>query len=255
MKHPVGAQTIVWGEDIKENIEHILSYLSEQGYTGVETGMRHFDPAQTNYYRELYAAFGLTPLGIHSGGTFWDPEQAGKEVEKIGTAIDFASSVGFSFLVMSGNPQETPASMKESARQYAEIGKRCRDAGVQMAYHNHNWELKDNGAIIDVLMDETSEQDVSWVLDTAWARIAGMDLESIVSWYGKRIPYFHIKDVREETFCELGSGELDVPGILKLADTYQVEWLVVEQDYTSFTPEESMNVNIEYLRNQGAVEV
>jgi len=255
MKHRIGAQTIVWGENIKSNMDHILISLTEQGYTGVETGMRHFNPDEKSRYLELYEKYGITPLGIHSGGTFWDPQQAKEEMKKIGNTIGFASAIGFRYLVISGNPEESVSSMKESAKTYAEIGKRCRDAGVQMAYHNHNWELKNDGAIIDVLMNETSEEEVSWVLDTAWASIAGMDLVQVFSRYGKRIAYLHIKDAKGETFCELGTGDLNVPEVLRIADDNQIEWIVVEQDYTSLSPEESMRVNMQYLREKGGLGV
>jgi sugar phosphate isomerase/epimerase len=245
----------VWGENIKENMEHILSTLSGQGYAGAETGMRHFDPDQKSRYLELYERYGITPLGIHSGGTFWDLQQAAEEMKKIEGTIDFASALGFRYLVISGNPQETASSMRESAKTYAEIGRRCRDAGLRMAYHNHNWELEDDGAIIDVLMNETSEEEVSWVLDTAWASLAGMDLERIFERYGRRIAYLHIKDAAGKTFCELGTGDLDLPEVLRLAGANRIEWLVVEQDYTSLTPEESMRVNMAYLREKGGIEL
>lgn len=255
MKHRIGAQTIVWGENILGNMEHILSVLSEQGYTGVETGMRHFDPDQKEEYRRLYERYGITPLGIHSGGTFWDPDQAAEEMKKIGGTIDFAAALGFQYLVVSGNPQETVTSMKESAKSYAEIGKRCRDAGLRLAYHNHDWELREEGAMIEVLMNETSAADVGWVLDAAWASIAGADLSRVFSRYGERIDYVHIKDAEEKTFCELGTGDLDLPGMLHLADEQGIEWLVVEQDYSSLSPEESMRVNMRYLREQGGIEL
>ncbi|MFW5915068.1 MAG: sugar phosphate isomerase/epimerase family protein [Planctomycetota bacterium] len=255
MQHRIGAQTIVWGENIKGNMDYILSFLSGQGYAGVETGMRHFDPNQKERYRELYTQYGITPLGIHSGGTFWDPQQAAEEMKKIGETIHFASALGFRYLVISGNPEETVSSMKESAKTYTEIGKRCLDAGVRMAYHNHNWEFEHDGAIIDVVMNETSEEEVSVVLDTAWASIAGMELSQVLDRYGSRIAYLHIKDAEGKTFCELGTGGLDLPHILSLADGHRIEWLVVEQDYTSLTPEESMRLNMRYLREKGDIEL
>ena len=253
MKHRIGAQTIVWGEGIKEQMPGILSFLSENGYSGVETGMRHFDAGRAEHYRELYRTRGITPLGIHSGGTFWDPAQAAEEMKKIGDTIDFASAVGFQYLVISGNPQETIESMKDSAATYGEIGEKCREAGLRMAYHNHDWELLDDGAIIDVLMTETSGENVAWVLDAAWAGIAGMDLEAVFERYGDRIAYLHVKDARDKTFCELGTGDLDLAETLSLAGSYGVEWIVVEQDYTSLTPEESMKKNMAFLTGPGGL--
>ena len=91
MKAKIGAQTITWGENVKDNLDHIVGYLAEQGYRGVETGMRYFYPDRAVHYREPYADRGIHPLGIHCGGKFWDPAQAAEEMSRIGEAITFAA--------------------------------------------------------------------------------------------------------------------------------------------------------------------
>ena len=251
MKHRIGAQTIVWGENIRGNMEAILRFLAENGFQGVETGIRHFYLDRCKAYREMYQNTGLVLLGIHSGGKFWDPGQADDEMKKIEDTVSFASRVGSKYLLVSGNPNETVASMQAAAATYNELGRRCRDDGLRLAYHNHNWELVNQGAILNVLMNETSAELVSLILDTAWAYIAEMSVESLMRHFGSRIAYIHIKDVRQEKFCELGTGEIDHGCTIALAQAYGIKWLVVEQDYTSLTAEESMKANMRYLRSKG----
>ena len=82
MNHRIGAQTITWGETIKENMRSIVRFLSEHDYAGVETGMRHFDAERASEYRALYQEFGMVPLGLHSGGQFWEPDAAEAERQK-----------------------------------------------------------------------------------------------------------------------------------------------------------------------------
>ena len=247
----IGAQTIVWGEGIRDHMDAILTFLAENGFQGVETGIRHFYLDRYQAYREIYEKTGIILLGIHSGGKFWDPGQAGDEMKKIEDTVSFASRVGSKYLLVSGNPNETVASMLAAAATYNELGQRCLDAGIGFAYHNHNWELVNQGAILNVLMDHTSAELVSLVLDTAWAYIAEMSVETLMRRYGDRIAYLHIKDVRQEKFCELGTGEIDHDRTIALARSCGIEWLVVEQDYTSLTAEESMKANMRYLRSKG----
>jgi sugar phosphate isomerase/epimerase len=247
----IGAQTIVWGENIRNHMEPILRFLAGNGFQGVETGIRHFYRDRYQWYRELYEETGLILLGIHSGGKFWDPDQADDEMKKIEDTLAFASRVGSKYLLVSGNPNETAESMQTAAATYNELGQRCLAAGLRLAYHNHNWELVNQGAILKVLMNETSAELVSLVLDTAWAYIAEMSLETLMDRYGRRIAYLHLKDVKQEKFCELGTGEIDHDRTIGLARSYAIEWLVVEQDYTSLTAEESMAVNLRYLRSKG----
>lgn len=229
----------------------ILDYLARTGYRGVEIGMRHLDPGRAIHYRALFRNSGILPLGIHVGGKFWDPEQSRAEMRAMDRALQFAVETGFRWLVTSGNPAETTASMPETAQVYEEFGCRCAEAGLGFAYHNHDWELKDNATILDSLFDTTTSGHVSLVLDVAWARRAGADLDKLFSHFGNRLAYLHIKDVRGDSFCELGTGVIDHHQILRLAESANVEWLVVEQDTTNLGPEECMAANMKYLKSIG----
>jgi sugar phosphate isomerase/epimerase len=244
----IGAQTIVWGENIKSNMERIVEFLAREGFSGVETGMRHFDPGKAGDYRRLYEKNGITPLGVHIGGKFWEPEQAEEEMRKADAAASFAAEAGFRHLVVSGNPRETPESMRRAAAVYEGLGRRCAEKGLRFAYHDHDWELRDDAAVLSALLDNTSPDRVSLVLDVAWAHIAGADLDRLFSRYGSRIAYLHIKDVRGRTFCELGTGNINHHLTHRLAEKYGIEWLVIEQDTTELGPEDSMRKNMAYLK-------
>jgi sugar phosphate isomerase/epimerase len=122
---------------------------------------------------------------------------------------------------------------------------------LRFAYHNHSWELANDAEILDVLVKHTEPADVSLVLDIAWAHLGGIPIENLLSQYGERIAYLHIKDVSGETFCELGTGAVDLDHVLQLADANGIEWLVVEQDYTERSAEESMTINRDFLSDRG----
>jgi len=248
MEPKIGAQTIVWGESIRENMEHIVETLARLGYTGVETGMRHFHADRASFYRSLYEKQSMIPLGLHSGGQFWEPDQAAQERERISNAVSFAADVGFRYVVVSGNSKESVETMKSAAETYNRIAEQCRDAGLLFAYHNHNWELSHDGAILETLVRNTDPKLVKLVLDVAWIHVAGMDVRALARRYAERVAYLHVKDVRGTTFSELGTGEVDHARTVAAAKEHGIEWLVVEQDYSTLAPEESMRVNMEYLR-------
>jgi sugar phosphate isomerase/epimerase len=248
----IGAQTIVWGEGITHRMPEILAYLARTGYKAVETGLRHLDPGRASHYRSLYKDSGILPLGIHVGGKFWDPEQSKAELSAMDRALAFAAETGFRWVVTSGNPTETADSMSIAAPVYEAFGRRCAAAGLGFAYHNHDWELRGNAAILDNLLSATTPGHVSWVMDVAWATRAGADLDQLFSRYAQRLAYLHIKDLRGDSFCELGTGTIDHRQVLRLARSANIAWLVVEQDTTTLGPEESMNVNMDYLKRIGA---
>jgi sugar phosphate isomerase/epimerase len=247
----IGAQTVTWKETLRDRMESVVRFLAGQGYEGVETGMRFFDPARAGEYRDLYAATGIYPLGLHSGGKFWDPAQTAEEMKRVGETIAFGSQVGFEFLVLSGNPGETPDSMRKTAQVYGDLAKRSMDAGLKFAYHHHNWELKNQGELLKILVGLTDSREVSLVLDMAWAHVAGWRLDGFLQEFGDRAAYLHLKDAAGGRFCELGTGEVDFELFSPSLDLYPIPWLVVEQDETTLTPEESLARNMRFLRSKG----
>lgn len=246
----VGVQTITWGESIREHLPEICAFLAETGYHGVEVGVRHFDLSQPARYRELFAAHGLTPLAVHTGGTFWDQAQADQEMANMEKAIAFASEVGFACFVLSGNKDETPESMVTAAAAYERIGSHCRKAGLQFLYHNHDWEFRNDMATLKVLLEHSSVENVKLLPDVAWIHRAGLDPGQFLRDYAARIGYVHLKDRREDTFCELGAGTVPLEGVLDAVNAVGFPWVVVEQDTTTRTPEESLRESAAWLRNR-----
>jgi len=49
----------------------------------------------------------------------------------------------------------------------------------------------------------------------------------------------------------LGTGEVDFELFFPSLDLYPIPWLVVEQDETTLTPEESLARNMRFLRSKG----
>jgi len=249
----VGAQTIPWGETIRENLPAILRTLRGLGYEGAEIGVRHFDWSKPGYYRELFDETGVSPVAAHTGGTFWDEAQARREMAGTGDAIRFAAEVGFTYFALSGNRGETPESMKTAAAAYNRIGAECRERGLQLIYHNHDWEFADESATLKVLLDTTSEDNVKLLPDLAWIHRAGLDPVAFLGGHRHRIGYAHFKDWNGTDFCELGTGAVALGDALEAYAALDCDWLIVEQDTTTSTPEDSLRVSAEWLRGAGAL--
>lgn len=247
----IGAQTVTWKETLREQMESVVRFLADQGYKGVESGMRFFVPDRVAAYRELYAATGVYPLGLHTGGNFWDPSQTREEMRRVGETIVFGAKVGFEYLIVSGNPEETAATMGKTAENYGALAKRCQESGLKFAYHHHNWELKNRGEILKRLVDATPPGEVSLVLDIAWAHVAGWRVDDFLRQFGDRAAYLHIKDASADRFCELGAGDVDFDLLFTSLHSIPVPWLVVEQDETALTPEESLSRSMRFMRARG----
>ena len=62
-----------------------------------------------------------------------------------------------------------------------------------------------------------------------------------------------MKDRVGEDFCELGRGTLALDQILEGVRESDLEWVVVEQDTTETTPEQSLGISAEYLQRAGVL--
>src|SRR5262249_2265739 len=102
----------------------------------------------------------------------------------------------------------------DEARRTAElanrIGESARRAGLQFAYHNHDFEFvpQDSGAIgYNVLLKETDAQLVKFEIDCGWMVFAGHDPVQYFKRYPQRFPMIHVKD-----FLRRAKGEVEMRG-------------------------------------------
>jgi inosose dehydratase len=134
--------------------------------------------------------------------------------------------------------------LSEGVKRAAE---RCRDRGFEPTFHHHACTHVEAPHEIERLLELT---DIGLCLDTGHLLLGGGEPEQALRDWGDRINHLHVKDVRLEvlrkviadragmeavwssgTFCELGTGDVDVDGFLSMVKTGAFAgWLVVEQD-------------------------
>jgi sugar phosphate isomerase/epimerase len=79
--------------------------------------------------------------------------------------------------IVSKLSQLTLDDFKRMADKANQIGQKAKEAGLQYAYHNHNFEFKDYGGQTgyDLLLKETDPELVKLELDCGWMTIGGQD--------------------------------------------------------------------------------
>ncbi|MDP4085934.1 MAG: sugar phosphate isomerase/epimerase [Bacillota bacterium] len=136
------------------------------------------------------------------------------------------------------------------------IGATCRDEGITLCYHNHDFELErleDGRKVLEVIFDDTNSANVKAELDIYWLTKAG---ENSVEWlkrYKYRTPLVHLKDMTtdgEQFFAELGTGGVEIEAVLATGEEVGVEWWIVEQDVCRRSPLESVEISLNYLKNK-----
>jgi sugar phosphate isomerase/epimerase len=91
---------------------------------------------------------------------------------------------------------------RRKAAKANEIGQRAKAAGMQYAYHNHNFEFRDLGdgkTGYEILLLETDPSLVKFEADCGWMKVGGKDPIDYLTRHGDRFAMLHIKDFKNIT--------------------------------------------------------
>lgn len=264
MPRPLGVQLYTVRNILMRESDRVLKTIAEIGYTEVE-GNRADLIALLPKIRQ----YGLKPVSCHIETPLitksWDLYPDLKEM-KLEDAIDSAKKIGVSYFTMAyispGARGDGDDFYRRTADRMNAAGELCKKAGMQMAYHNHAYELGGRPGMrpIDIFFDRLDPLLVKMELDVFWLSVAGQDpVAALKKWRG-RVALLHLKDKAKDAphmfaenvpagaFQEVGSGSLDFPAILKAAPGAGVKHYIVEQDQTSGDPLESLRKSFNYLK-------
>ncbi|MBS7653812.1 MAG: sugar phosphate isomerase/epimerase [Candidatus Bathyarchaeia archaeon] len=248
-KPKIGAQLIIWGNRVKEDILGVLDEVSSIGYEGIEADTATFEKIKDPM--GLLDAKGLSLAGLHTGLESIDE----KSIE---VALNLLQRLDGHYLIFSGagGKENAEENYRRSSRVLEKIGKKAKAYGVKVCYHNHWQEIINDATGIRIICEETSPEYVSLCVDTYWVKCGGLSPVEFIKRHLDRVAYLHLKDGTDEgmkryEFRELGHGDIDFPAIIDVAKKAEIEWYVVEQDRTNKTPKESMEISRKYLKALG----
>ena len=251
----IGAQLYTVRDIILKDPRAVLKQLDEIGYREAEVVQ-----ATMPQIWDALKSTRLKPVSVHFDSALFNE---GKESE-LDAAIADAKRRGFAFVVYPYLPPAErgglPAISKLAGRLNRAAGK-CRAAGMSLCYHNHAFEFdpKDGTLPMDVLLKETDPKLVGLELDIFWVSVAGHDPAAMLKQHAGRVPLIHLKNkaagtevrfnesVPHAAFKEVGTGEIDIPAVLRAAKAAGVKHYFVEQDRTPGNPVDSLRQSYQYL--------
>ena len=164
-------------------------------------------------------------------------------------------------------------------RNMRTFGRLCKKAGIQLLYHNHDFEFIDFSGMcgLDFIYTAIDEDTLKTEIDTCWAKYAGRDPAEYVLSYSGRAPVVHLKDYVgvksgdknpyaligmaddsakageiEFEFRPVGYGCQDVKTLCDASVKAGAGWLIVEQDNSvGRAPLEAAKMSREYLKSIG----
>jgi len=153
--------------------------------------------------------------------------------------IEMATALGNDYLTIASlNPDDRQSldDYKRWAETFNHAGEVCRENGIRLAYHNHDFEfLSIDGQVpFDILLSETDPALVDFELDMFWVRKGGQDIVNILNRAPGRFTMAHIKDMDQQGhMVAVGDGIIDFERILGNAAASGLRHLFVEHDQPS----------------------
>jgi sugar phosphate isomerase/epimerase len=239
----IGIQLYTLRTEIAKDPVGTLKQVAAAGFKQVE--LYGFPKADS-----MIAAARDAGLAIHSSHFEWDAVVNPKDaaMSDFSRILDKAKETGLTDLVIPfllEPNRKTLDDYKKVAENSNKAAAMSKAAGIQLSYHNHNFEFepKEGGKSgYDIFIEEFSP-DMHFEIDVFWVKAAGLDPAALIKKLTGRVSQLHLKDLKEgialpsyqtslpaDAFQELGDGIIPMEPIIVAAKAAGVRHCHVEQD-------------------------
>jgi sugar phosphate isomerase/epimerase len=240
----IGLQLYTVRDAMKKDFDGTIAKVAAAGYGEVEfAGYFGKTPAEVKAVLERNH---LSAPAAHIGAL---------EPDKLPAALDAARAIGHEYVVIPWIPVESRKTLddwKRVAESFNKAGQQAQAAGLQLAYHNHDFEFaKVDGRIpYDVLLEATDPKLVQLEIDLYWITKGGQDPLSYFARWPGRIPLVHVKDSMgppDNKMADVGAGTIDWKRIFAREDQAGIKHFFVEHDQPA-DPFASIKASCAYLK-------
>jgi sugar phosphate isomerase/epimerase len=250
---PFGVQAYTFRKNFLIDAAKTLDTIRMMGFSEIEGGGGTVPPAE---FKKLCDE---RSIAIPSTGASY--EELIRSPDSVG---DRAKILGSSYVMCAWIPHEGGKFNLENARKAAEdfntLGKKLAARGLVFCYHAHGYEFQPyaGGTLLDYLFEHTDPRYVSFEMDIFWVKFGGGDPVTLLRKYADRWKLMHLKDMRKgiptdltgltspENDVPLGSGQLDIPAIIREAKKVGITHYFIEDE--SDAVDKQVPQSIQYLK-------
>ncbi|XOV94475.1 MAG: sugar phosphate isomerase/epimerase family protein [Bacteroidota bacterium] len=231
-KFSPGLQLYTVRDAMAKDPKGTLQKVADVGYKVLETASYKdgkFYGFSASEFAKITNDLGMQAVSSHIG-----LEEVMKNLNQILEAMQ-ASGQKYLVIPWLGDSYRNADGYKKLADDLNEKGATCKNAGIKLAYHNHDFEFKDLGGTngMDILLNITNRDLVNFESDLYWVTKAGLNPLEFIKKYPGRFPLWHVKDMAntpEKGFAEVGTGTIDYNSLFENADVAGLDYFFVEQD-------------------------
>lgn len=252
---PLGVQAYTYRNSFPNGVAATLDTIKALGITEMETGGAR--GVSLEEYKKM-----CTERGISIPSTGASYEEIVKDPMAV---VKKAKILGASYVMVAWIPHQRGNFSLEVAQKavadFNQVGKVLSENGLTFCYHNHGYEFQPHGkaTLMEYLIENTDPKYVSFEMDIMWTYFGGGDPVKLLNKYGNRWKLMHLKDLKKgvkgdltggtstENDVALGTGQLDIPAILKAAKKAGIKHYFIEDE--SNDVRNQVPKSIAYLRS------
>ena len=273
MKAKIGYQLYSARDECAKDLLGVLMQLKALGYDGVE--FAGFYGHTADEIKSMLDEAGLEAFSDHVPFAVIQKDMFGVISDHVKIGCKFIAVPYLEEAYRPGNP-----AFATVIRTIVKFGALCREAGIQLLYHNHDFEFQkiSGGYALDFLYEAVDAELLKTELDTCWVNYSGVNPAEYIRKYAGRCPIVHLKDfvgtkgdvqpyalvnadgtddgknsqAAAFEFRPVGYGCQNVPAIVEAGVESGAGCFIVEQDmWYNRTPLEAAKMSIDYLKSIG----
>lgn len=241
LKDTPGIVSYTYRNSFQKDIALTLDTIKRLGITNIE-----FSNLFGRTAKEIRALLDARGMKCTSFGVSY-PDLVSKTAE----VAENAKTLGASFVRVAWIPHDSLFTIelaKQAVTDFNTAGMMLKEQyGLDFCYHNHGYEFLpyEKGTFFDYIVAHTDPGFVSFELDILWAFHPGVDPAALLKKYGPRFKLMHVKDLRKgvkgdftghtsvENDVALGTGQINIPAILKAAEKSGIVNYYIEDESSS----------------------
>ncbi len=160
--------------------------------------------------------------------------------------IEKAKAYGAKYVMIPWIPHDgdnfTFEDTERAVTLFNQAGEELSRAGLSLVYHPHGYEFRPHGEgnLMDYMLDNAEHFDFE--MDVYWFQHGGADPMAYLNEYPDQFKLMHIKDMAKgvkgnysghediETSVTLGTGQIDIAGLVKRARELGIEYMFIEDE-------------------------
>lgn len=233
----IGIQLYTVRDRMAEDVPGTLGAIAEIGYDEVEfAGYFDHTPAQVRGY--------LDDLGLVSPSAHVSLDDIRTSPAQL---IETAHILGNQYIALgwlAPEERQTLDQYRAHIDLVAGFAEQCGAAGLQFAWHNHDFEFieLEGQRPMDMILARTDPELLQVELDLYWVAKAEVDPFGYFEQHPGRFPMCHVKDMAADTsMADVGDGTIDFAAIFAASELAGFKHYYVERDDSTETIQTAAN--------------